>query len=628
MLTFFKNSRLLSGFLRLPAFLRDGVPRAGLKKKSVYVRITGSLRKRGLLRTIVRSLEEIPLVNNVIRNDYQRWIKKNESDEKTLKPQIEEAEAFSYRPLISIIVPVFNTPRKFLVTMIQSVIEQTYSNWELCVADGNSKGYYVRELLESYSSEDNRIKVIFLDRNKGIAGNSNAALSQATGDFVALLDHDDLLPVNALFEIVKRINEIPETDFIYTDEDMISEDAKKRFNPHFKPDWSPDTLRSYNYITHLSVFKKELIGEIGGLREGFDGSQDYDLILRASEKAKRIEHVPKVLYHWRVSANSVAGNTNAKPYAYEAAKKALKEHLARVGLRGDMQDGYYLGFYRVQGRIERSPLVSIVIPTRDNVEMLKTCMESVMRLTTYPSYEIVLIDNGSESPETFRYYDTLREAGRVRLLKYSEPFNYAAINNYAVKEAKGDYLLFLNNDTEVISTDWIEQMLMYSLRKDVGAVGAKLYYPDGSIQHAGLILGIGGVAGHSHKCFSRESVGYFNRLTIVQNLSAVTAACMMVRRDVFDEAGGFDESFSHAFNDVDLCMKVREKGYLVVFTPYAELYHHESKTRGYEDTAEKQERFKREIELFRQKWGHILEQGDPYYNPNLTLDKEDFSIKL
>jgi len=598
-----------------------------MKFKSIYNTLAGSIRKRGLIGTMVRSLEEILPGKNAILNDYERWIKANEPDEEALKLQREEAKGFSYSPIISIIVPVFKTDRDMLIKMIQSVEAQTYTNWQLCIADGNSDRRYIKEILGDRARRDRRIKVEFLPENKGIAGNSNEALSLATGDFVALLDHDDLLAPHALFEIVRKINERPETDFIYSDEDKISEYGKKRFDPHFKPDWSPDILRSYNYITHLSVFKKELIGKVGGFREGLDGSQDYDLILRATEKAKRIEHVPKILYHWCISAGSTAGNANTKPYAYEAAKKALRDHLARLGLQGEVQDWYALGSYRVTYRIDGSPLVSIIIPTRDRVDLLRTCLESIAQLTSYPAYEIVLIDNGSVNPETFRYYDTLMDAGRVRLLKYDEPFNYAAINNYAAKEAKGDHLLFLNNDTEVISPDWIEQMLMHSCRKDIGAVGAKLYYPDGSIQHAGVILGIGGTAGHSHKFISRSSRGYFNRLMIVQNLSAVTGACMMVRRDVFDKVSGFDENFTHAFNDVDLCLKIRQNGYLIVFTPFAELYHYESKTRGYEDTPEKQERFRRESELLRQKWWEIFKKGDPYYNPNLTLDKEDFSLK-
>ncbi len=627
MLTFFKNSRLLSGFLRLPALLRDGVLPAGPARKSVYDRIAGSIRKRGLRGTIVRSLHEIPLVNNAILNKYKLWIMENEPVEEALKRQMEEAKVFSFRPLISIIVPVFNTDRDILNKMIESVEAQTYKNWQLCLADGNSERSYIREILEDLAMRESRIKVRFLSENKGIAGNSNEALSLASGDYIAFLDHDDELSPDALYEVVSLLNKKPETDFIYSDEDKLNEKGA-RYEPHFKPDWSPDTFRSYNYICHFTVIRKALVDEVGGIRPGYDGSQDYDLFLRTTEKSKCIQHIPKVLYHWRSVTGSAAGNVTAKAYAFESAKKALRDHLERVGLHGDVQDGYSLRSYRTTYRIEGSPLVSIIIPTRDNVDVLRTCLESIAQLTSYSSYEIILIDNLSESPGTFRYYDSLREAGRVRLLKYSEPFNYAAINNYVVRVSKGDYLLFLNNDTEVISPDWIEQMLMYSLRKDVGAVGAKLYYPDGSIQHAGVIVGLGGVAGHSHKFFSRASAGYFSRLEIVQNLSAVTAACMMVRRDVFNESGGFDESFSHAFNDVDLCMKIRQKGYLIVFTPYAELYHHESKTRGDEDTSEKRERFRSEVELFRKKWAHILERGDPYYNPNLTLDKEDFSIRL
>ncbi len=570
----------------------------------------------------------MPPVKNSILNDYELWIKGNEPDEEALKLQREEAKSFSYRPLISIIVPVFNTDRDILMKMVQSVEAQTYVHWQLCMADGNSERSYIREMLEDLAMRESRIKVRFLSENKGIAGNSNEALSLATGDYIALLDHDDELSPNALYEVVSLVNGKPETDFIYTDEDKISEDGMKRFDPHFKPDWSPDTLRSYNYITHFSVFKKKLIEGIGGFRAGFDGSQDYDLILRASEKAKHVEHIPKILYHWRISANSAAGNENAKPYAYKAAKKALREHLERVGLWGDVQDGNFTGSYLTRYRIEGSPLVSIIIPTRDKVELLRTCLESIARLTSYQSYEIIVIDNCSENGETFSYYDSLRESGRVRLLQYNEPFNFAAINNYAVKNSKGDYMLFLNNDTEVITPDWIESMLGFAQRRDVGIVGASLYYPDNTIQHAGVIIGLGGIAGHVFTKFPRNSFGTLGRAKVIQNLSAVTAACMMMRRAVFDEVGGLDEGYSHAFNDVDLCMKVRAKGYLIVFTPFVELYHHESKTRGSDDTAEKQERFRGEVELFRQKWGDILKKGDPYYNSNLTLEREDFSIRI
>ncbi|MGO9013517.1 MAG: glycoside hydrolase family 99-like domain-containing protein [Dissulfurispiraceae bacterium] len=580
------------------------------------------VKKYGLKAFLLKSKERVIID---VDNPYQQWMDKNEPNPIELKKQREVK--FSYEPKISIIVPTYNTPENLLKDMIESVLDQSYSNWELCIADGSMHDSLTKEVLKEYSRKDSRIKVSFLSENKGIAGNSNEALSLASGDYIAFLDHDDELSPDALYEVVSLLNEKPETEFIYSDEDKMNEKGE-RYEPHFKPDWSPDTFRSYNYICHFTVIRKALVDKGGGFRPGFDGSQDYDLFLRATERTKHIEHIPKILYHWRSVGGSAAGDVTAKTYAFESAKKALREHLERVGLHGEVQDGPFLRSYRTTYRIEGSPLVSIIIPTRDKVDLLKTCLESVAQLTSYPSYEIVVIDNQSESHETFRYYDELKEAGRVRLLQYSEPFNFAAINNYAVKEAKGDHLLFLNNDTEVITPDWIEQMLMYSLRKDIGAVGAKLYYPDGSIQHAGVIVGLGGVAGHSHKYFSRASAGYFSRLEIVQNLSAVTAACIMVRRDVFDEAGGFDESFSHAFNDVDLCLKIRQKGYLIVFTPYAELYHHESKTRGYEDSAEKQERFKGEIALFRQKWRHFLEQGDPYYNPNLTLDKEDFSIKL
>ncbi|AWB09765.1 Glycosyltransferase, GT2 family [Thermodesulfobium acidiphilum] len=555
---------------------------------------------------------------------YQCWITQNEPSVEELLAQ--RTTKFNYEPKISIIVPVWTTPKQFLIDMIESVLNQTYSNWELCIADGASKEAYVKDVLEEYIKKDDRIKVKYLSENKGIVGNSNEALSISTGDYVALLDHDDTLAPFALFEVVKAINENENADFIYSDEDKISEDGTKRFNPHFKPDWSPDTLRSYNYIAHLSVIKKELLNEVGWFREGYDGSQDYDLILRCTEKAKKIVHIPKILYHWRISQNSTAQNPNSKLYAFESAKKLLKDHLDRIRLKGKVRDGLFLGSYKIDYDITRNYKISIIIPNKDHKEDLERCINSILSKSTYKNYEIIIVENSSTQEKTFKYYEYLQNKyNNIFILEWKDAFNYSAVNNFAAKYAKGDILLFLNNDTEVINKNWLEEMIQYVQRKDVGAVGAKLYYPDDTIQHAGVIIGMLGIAGHSHRYFPKNSFGYFGKLGIVQNLSAVTGACLMMRKDVFNEVGGFDEEYPLVFNDVDICLKVRGKGYLVVWTPYAELYHHESKTRGFEDTPEKQERFKKEIELFKKKWGYILENCDPYYNPNLTLEREDFS---
>lgn len=558
-----------------------------------------------------------------IKVDYKIWIEAFEPKAKDLEAQ--RKIIFSSSPQISIIVPTYNTEKTFLIDMIKSVLGQTYSNWQLCIADGASKSKHIEKVLDSYAKKDKRIKVKYLSENKGIAGNSNEAISLATGDYIALLDHDDTLAPFALFEVVKAINKNPDADFIYSDEDKLSEDGKKRTNPHFKPEFAPDTLRSYNYICHLSVIKKELLNKVGYFREGFEESQDYDLILRCTEKAKKIIHIPKILYHWRMSENSVAQDPNAKPYAYESGKKALKEHLERIGLKATPRDGMFLGSYKIDYDILNNYKVSIIIPNKDHKEDLETCINSIIEKTAYKNYEIIIVENNSKEKSIFDYYKSLQTYDFIKIITWNKPFNYSAVNNYAVKHSNARILLFLNNDTEVITPNWLEEMISFTQRKDVGIVGAKLLYKDNTIQHGGVIIGIGGVAGHAFKYFNIDDDGYFGRLKIVQNLSAITGACLMIRKEVFEEVGGFDEGYPVAFNDIDLCMKVRDKNYLVVWTPYAMLYHHESKSRGYDDSPEKIERFNKETELFKKKWDYSLKNCDPYYNPNLTLEKEDFS---
>ncbi len=513
--------------------------------------------------------------------------------------------------------------------MIESVRAQTYPYWELCIAEGGSKSPQVRSILRSYLEQETRIKVIFLEENLGIAGNTNAALKLARGEFVAFLDHDDLLAPFALFEVVKLLNEDPEIDFIYSDEDKITPDGE-RHSPFFKPDFSPDLLRSVNYICHLVVIRKRILEEIGGLRSEFEGAQDYDLVLRVTEKTSRIRHIPKILYHWREHPLSTAQRPQSKKYAYESGRKALEEHLKRIGRRGQVYPIQNLpGTYRVKYDLHRKPLVSILIPNKDNLILLKTCIESIVQKSTYRNFEVIIIENNSTSEEIFDYYKKLTQSYPfVKVETWEGNFNWSAINNWGVARSRGDVLLFLNNDTEVINPDWLESMLEHLQWKEVGVVGAKLYYPDNTIQHAGVIVGLSGVAGHSHKYYPRDHPGYFGRLLCIQNLSAVTGACMMVKRRVFEEVGGFEERLPVAFNDVDFCLKVRQRGYLIVWTPFAELYHHESKTRGAEDTPSKQARFLREIEYFRRKWKDFLDRGDPYYNINLTLNREDFSLNL
>jgi GT2 family glycosyltransferase len=562
--------------------------------------------------------------------DYDKWIAANEPTISDLKAQSTRINDFGYKPLISLVVPVWNTPKEILNQTISSVLQQTYGNWELCIADANSDPD-TKKVLSHWSKKDRRMKIKFLDENKGIAVNSNEALSLAQGEFVAFLDHDDCLSPFALFEVVLALQQYPNADLIYSDEDLISMDGKKRFGPHFKPAYNPDLLRSINYITHLMVIRKTLGDKIGWLKNGYEGAQDYDLTLRAVERARDIVHIPKVLYHWRHWSSSTtntpgASSTNAKKNANESGKKALQEHLERCGLNGVVEDGPDTTTYQVRYSIIDHPLVSIIILNRDHSQDLRRCITSIRSKSTYENYEIIVTENASQEDQTFHLYDEFRKAPSIRIIEYKQPFNFARANNFAVGHARGDVFLFLNNDTEVISRDWLERMLEHALRKEVGIVGSKLFYPNNTIQHAGVILGIGGFAGHSHKHSPGNATGYINRLRLIQNYSAVTGACLMMRKVVFHEIGGFDEQYDLALSDIDLCLKVLSNDYLIVWTPYAELYHHESRTRGYEDDEKKQRRFKGEIDRFKQKWSALLERGDEYYNPNLTLSAENFSI--
>jgi len=557
---------------------------------------------------------------------YKRWIIKNEPTKAQLEAQAKHK--FKSQPKISIVVPTYNTPVGFLRPMIESVQSQTYSNWELCIADGSSKEE-TRAHLRQLSGQDQRIKVEYLKANQGIAGNTNQAIELATVEYLTLLDHDDTLAPFALYEVVSALNDEPEADLLYSDEDKLTQNGKSRIKPYFKPDWSPDTLRSHNYITHLLVIKRQLLDQIVRVREGFEGSQDFDLILRATEKAQKIKHIPKVLYHWREHPNSTALNIKSKSYVSYSTKRAVADHLKRVKVRGRVVDGPFFATCRVMFDLPTSlPLVSIIIPTKDQAILLQRCLESVINRSTYSNYEIILIDTGSTEPATEKLYAELKKYPQIRNIDWKKPFNYSTVNNFAAKQAKGDYLLFLNNDTEVISSDWIEAMLEYAQRPDVGAVGAKLIYPDGTIQHGGVTLGMGGVAGHAHRLLNGDSPGYFGRLVLPRNLSAVTAACVMIPRRVFEAVKGFDELYPLAFNDVDLCLKIRQTGKLIVWTPYAKLYHYESKTRGLDNTVEKKARFESEVGRFYSKWGAELKKGDPYYSPNLTLQKTDFSLRL
>jgi len=524
-------------------------------------------------------------------------------------------------------MPVYNVRPQWLHEAIDSVCGQTYANWELCIADDCSTDGQIRRLLMHYTKKDARIRVCFLETNQGIAGASAAALKMARGEFIGLLDNDDILAANALAQVVRLINRQPDIDLIYSDEDKITEQGQ-RYAPFFKPDFGPDTLRSYNYICHFTVMRADVVRAVGGFRPGYDGSQDYDLFLRVCDYTDRIAHIPEILYHWRAVQGSVGKDGAAKPYAYASAKKALSDHLQRQGLRGEVEDGFFLGSYHIKYEIPDLPELTIIIPTKNKAQVLQRCIESILEKTTYANYRILIVDNGSSEPDTLGYYEQLAREERIRIIHYAREFNFSALNNFAVRQVQSEYFVFLNNDTEVISPQWLEEMIGLGQRQDVGAVGALLLYDNDTVQHGGVIIGIGGIAGHAHKHYFADEEGYFGRLQVVQNFSAVTAACLLLRRHVFDEVGGFSEELSHAFNDVDLCLKIREKGYLNVYTPFARLYHHESISRGFEATAAKRRRFKHEIHYMQEKWHDVLTHGDSYYNPNLSLTKEDFSLKI
>ena len=557
--------------------------------------------------------------------DYKEWLEKNMPARQELDRQ--EKHKFKYAPKISILVPVYNTPETFLRQMIESVQKQTYGNWELCIANANPANEQVKVILKEYTANDARVKVTDVPENEGIAQNTNKALEIADGTFIGLLDHDDVLAENALYEVVKELNKAVDTDVIYTDEDKVSTAMDEYFSPNFKPDFNLDMLRSNNYFCHFFVAKKELIETVGGFRGEYNGAQDYDLFLRCIEKAERIAHIPKILYHWRVHQESTADNPLSKMYAYDAGQKAIEQHLKRCGVTAEVSKTENLGFYRVKYQQEGSPLVSILIPNKDQKDTLDQCLKSIEARTDYENYEIIIIENNSTEQETFEYYKQIKNP-KIRVIEWKDEFNYSAINNFGVRHAKGEYLLFLNNDIEVINSDWLGEMLSNCQREEVGAVGAKLYYPDNTVQHAGVIVGIGGVAGSVFVGLKRGYTGYMHRASIQQNLSAVTAACMMVKKSVFEEVGGFEEELKVAFNDIDFCLKIREKGHLIVYDPYVELYHYESKTRGAEDTTEKIRRFQSEIEYMRSHWSSILKNGDPAYNPNLSLKKWDYSLRV
>ncbi|RUM44595.1 MAG: glycosyltransferase family 2 protein [Hydrogenimonas sp.] len=615
----------------------------------MYIRLENEYRK----------VRPETLLNEESPSSYETWVKEFETN------TISSTQPLKHYPLISIIMPTFNTQKEYLTKAITSVINQTYPHWELCIADDASTNEETLKVLRKFEKKDRRIKVVYRKENGHISIASNSALEISHGTWVTFLDHDDMLPPHALYEIARTINEKPEAKLIYSDEDKVDENDK-RHTPHFKSDWNPDMFFSQNYITHLCAIDKTIIDKIGGFRKGVEGSQDYDLILRSLHfiNDHEIIHIPKILYHWRATTNSTALTPDAKNYTTQAGIKALQDYFDEKGQDVVILEGLLPNTYKptypipgieIKEQIEpyihhsplnqniykniqshpsttnhsHSPLVSLIIPTKDGYDILRTCIESIIEKTTYPNYEIIIIDNQSTDPKTLQYFRLIERKynQNLRILKYNRPFNYSAINNFAVQHAKGEIIGLINNDIEIISGMWLTEMVQHAIRPEIGVVGAKLYYGNDTIQHAGVVLGIGGVAGHSHKYFPKEHHGYFSRLKIIQNYSAVTAACLVMRKSVYLEVGGLDEEhLKVAFNDVDLCLKVQQKGYRNLWTPYAEAYHHESISRGPEDTPEKRERFQKEVLFMKNKYHNTL-NNDKYYNINLTLETEDFALK-
>lgn len=543
----------------------------------------------------------------------------------------EETTVFPKDVTFSILVPLYNTPERFLREMIESVTAQTYGKWELCLADGSDDAHdFVGRICQEYRQKDSRIKYQKLAKNEGISGNTNECYKMATGNYIALFDHDDLLHPCVLFAYMQAICE-KDADYIYCDEATFKGNSiDHMITLHFKPDFAPDNLLANNYICHFSVFSRELLESGELFRSQFDGSQDHDMILRLTAKAKHIVHVPRILYYWRSHKGSVASSIDAKTYAIDAAKGAVADHLTKLGYRNFEIESTraFATIFRIKYELTSRPLVSIIIPNKDHVDDLSRCVESIINLSTYDNYEIVIVENNSETAEIRTYYEEISRHPRAQVVEYKGDFNYSKINNFGVQYAKGEYLLLLNNDTEVITPDWMEELLMYAMRKDVGVVGAKLYYPDKTIQHAGIVIGLGAhrTAGHTHYRIPEANVGYMGRLCYAQDVTAVTGACMMVSKALYEELGGLDESFTVALNDVDFCLRVREKGLLNIFTPFAELYHYESKSRGSDKKDERALRYQQESDRFRVKWADALAKGDPYYNPNFSLDHSDFTV--
>src|SRR5262245_59245551 len=595
---------------RVTEVLLDGGPRAVFRK--LHHRFHLGLE-------IQHMLPRAPGRDDVssLNTQFKIWLQQHELKSTDIERMRRELKTFAHTPLITIIIPVYNTEEIWLRRTIQSVQDQVYQNWEVCVVNDASTKSHVMSILKECAASDPRIRVTHLSKNRGIAGASSKALAMATGEFVGLLDHDDELTPDALWEVASRLNRNPQLDLVYSDEDKLTADGA-RIEPFFKPDWSPDLLLSMNYITHFTVFRRSLLEAIGGFRYGYEGAQDYDILLRGTEKTNRIAHVPKILYHWRMVDTSSASSARAKPLTSGSGRRVLEDALKRRGYEASIEV-LAPSRYRARYKIRKFPLVSIIIPTKDQVQLLQQCVASIEEKTNHHPYEIVVIDNNSINPETNHYLDAL--SGKHRVLRYPRPFNFSAISNFGADHANGEHLLFLNNDSRVIDGEWLTALVEQAQRPEIGAVGAKLLYPDNSIQHAGVTLGICGGAGHAFRKLPNNRTSYFALADLIRNCSAVTGACMIIPRKVFDQVGGFDEELKVVYNDVDLCLRIREQGYHILYTPFAVLYHFESATRG-------RLRPTKEEELFFQRWIEAIKVGDPYYNPNLTLTREDWSLKL
>lgn len=590
-----------------------------------------SLKSESLSRTFLRvktyffEPHRFKLLLPVQTNTYEHFLSKQFAQAKHDLHIEKVIDSFKHKPLISIVIPVYNTPLKWLDPCIHSVLDQWYDQFELIIYDDGSSSLETLNALDKIESMDARIKLIKGQERLQISMATNQAISYAKGEFIAFIDHDDTIEPYALMEIVKAINKHPKADIIYSDEDKIDPKGM-RFGPYFKSDFDEDLLISNNYISHLCIVRRALGEKINWLKEGTDGAQDHDLLLRLIDLTSNIIHVPKVLYSWRQYPGSTALSHDEKPYAVIAGKKAVEDYMVRHSITGGVSDGPWKGAYRLKRKIDQEPLTSIIIPFKDQPEYLANCIKSILEKTNYSNFEILLVDNNSELAETKSLLKNLASKKEVRLLSYFEEFNFSAINNFAAKQASGEFLLFLNNDTTVINGDWLTEMVSHIKRKNIGAVGANLRYADNTVQHQGVVLGIGGFAGHIFRHFPADDCRHFSQ-GLVRQYSAVTGACLMTRKELFLSVGGFDaDNLKIALNDVDYCLKLREKGLRVIYTPYAQLYHYESKSRGYEDTPEKMARLQNEGNYLLNKWQDLIE-SDPFYNPNLTLDREDLSLR-